>query len=132
MIHFDYLTVDNTRLKVGIDMDSSDKHLYVEFNVLMDLFNFTMMDKTVDDVTVALMGTSYRSHIYIDEVTEVFEDKKDYCSKELWVDVECLKFLRDESVAPFMMDEIVNFIEQNEKELKEELLNGLSNDGYSS
>lgn len=129
MIHFDFLTVDNTRLKVGIDMDSNDKHLYIEFNSLMDLFNFTMMDKTVDDVTVALMGTEYRNHIYIDECAEVFEDKQDYCSKQLWVDVECFKFLRDESVAPFMMDEIVNFIEQNETELKEELLNGLSNDG---
>lgn len=126
MIHFDFLTVDNTRLKVGIDMDSSDKHLYVEFNDLMVLFNFTMMDKTVDDVTVALMSTPYRSHIYIDEVAEVFEDKKDYCSKELWVDVECLQFLRDESVAPFMLDDIVNFLADHEQELRQELLSTIN------
>lgn len=122
MIHFDTLTVDNTKLKVGIDMDTPEKKLYVEFNVLTPLFNFTMMDKTTDDVTVALMNTEYRNHIYIDESCEVMEYIGNHISQELWVDIPCLKFLRDESIAPFVMDDIVNFLSEHEQELRQELL----------
>lgn len=118
MIHFDVATVDNHALKIGIDTETGV--LYVAFNNLMDLFNFSMLDKTCDDVTAALLGTEYRDHIYIDE-TEVFEDNVNYASKQLWVDVPCLKFLRDESNVPIIMDEIVNFVTQNEKELISEL-----------
>ena len=96
MIHFDILTLDSHKLKIGIDQDTDI--LYVAFNNMMDLFNFSMLDKTVDDVTMALLQSDYRNHIYIDE-TECFEDHTDYVSKQLWVDVECLKFLRDESEA---------------------------------
>ena len=118
MIHYDIATVDNHALKIGVDTET-DK-LYIVFNNLMDLFNFSMMDKTCDDVTAALLGTEYRDHIYVDE-TEVFEDSADYVSKQLWVDVPCLKFLRDESNAPIVMDEILNFVMQNEAELISEL-----------
>ena len=128
MIHFDILTLDSHKLKIGIDQDTDI--LYVAFNNMMDLFNFSMLDKTVDDVTMALLQSDYRNHIYIDE-TECFEDHTDYVSKQLWVDVECLKFLRDESNAPFVMDDIVNFISQNEQALKEEL-HGTLNDSYSA
>ena len=128
MIHFDMLTLDSHKLKIGVDQDTDI--LYVAFNNMMDLFNFSMLDKTVDDVTMALLQSDYRNHIYIDE-TECFEDHTDYVSKQLWVDVECLKFLRDESNAPFVMDEIVNFISQNEQALKEEL-HGTLNDSHSS
>ena len=124
MIHFDVATVDNHALKIGIDTETGN--LYIAFNNLMDLFNFSMLDKTCDDVTAALLGTEYRDHIYIDE-TEVFEDNTDYVSKQLWVDVECLKFLQAESNAPVVMDEIVNFVVNNEQALKEEL-NGSLND----
>lgn len=127
MIHFDMLTLDSHKLKIGVDQDTDI--LYVAFNNMMDLFNFSMLDKTVDDVTMALLQSDYRNHIYIDE-TECFEDHTDYMSKQLWVDVECLKFLRDESNAPFVMDEIVNFISQNEQALKEEL-HGTLNDRHS-
>lgn len=122
MIHFDTLKYQETRLKIGIDMDTPEKKLYVEFNMLMPLFNFTMMDKTTDDVTVALLGTEYRNHIVVDESCEVMEQIGTHISQELWVDLECLKFLRDESIAPFVMDDIVNFIVQNEQELRQELL----------
>ena len=122
MIHFDTLTLDNVKLKVGIDMDTPEKKLYVEFNLLMPIFNFTMMDKTTDDVTVALMGTEYRNHIYVDESCEVMEQVGTHISQELWVDIPCLKFLRDESVAPFVMDDIVNFLAEHEQELRQELL----------
>ena len=118
MIHYDIATVDNHALKIGIDTDTGN--LYIAFNNLMDLFNFSMLDKTCDDVTTALLGTEYRDHIYIDE-TEVFEDTVDYVSKQLWVDTACLKFLRDESNAPIVMDEILNFVTQNEEELIVEL-----------
>lgn len=118
MIHYDIATVDNHALKIGIDTDTGN--LYIAFNNLMDLFNFSMLDKTCDDVTTALLGTEYRDHIYIDE-TEVFEDTVDYVSKQLWVDIPCLKFLRDESNAPIMMDEILDFVTQNEAELISEL-----------
>lgn len=118
MIHYDIATVDNHALKIGIDTDTGN--LYIAFNNLMDLFNFSMLDKTCDDVTTALLGTEYRDHIYIDE-TEVFEDTVDYVSKQLWVDTACLKFLRDESNAPFVMDEILDFVTQNEEELIAEL-----------
>ena len=128
MIHFDFLTLDSHKLKIGIDQDTDV--LYIAFNNMMDLFNFSMLDKTVDDVTMALLQSDYRNHIYIDE-TECFEDHADYVSKQLWVDVDCLKFLRDESNAPFIMDEIVNFISQNEQALKEEL-HGTLNDSHSS
>lgn len=124
MIHYAIATVDNHALKIGVDDDTDT--LYVAFNNLMDLFNFSMMDKTCDDVTDALLGTEYRDHIYVDE-TEVFEDSVNYASKQLWVDVPCLKFLRDESNAPIVMDEILNFVIQNEDALKEEL-NGTLND----
>lgn len=122
MIHFDTLTRDEVKLKVGVDMDTPEKKLYVEFNELMPLFNFTMMDKTTDDVTVALMGTEYRNHIYVDESCEVMEQAGTHISQGLWVDISCLKFLRDESVAPFVMDDIVNFLADNEQELRQELL----------
>lgn len=122
MIHFDELTYQDVRLKIGIDMDTSDKKMYIQFNDLIPLFNFTMMDKTTDDVTVALMGTEYRNHIFINESCEVMEDAGNHISQELWVDLECLKFLKEESVAPFMMEDIVSFIEQNEQELRKELL----------
>ena len=118
MIHYDIATVDNHALKIGIDTDTGN--LYIAFNNLMDLFNFSMLDKTCDDVTTALLGTEYRDHIYIDE-TEVFEDTVDYVSKQLWVDIPCLKFLRDESNAPIIMDEILDFVTQNEAELISEL-----------
>lgn len=118
MIHYDIATVDNHALKIGVDTETDE--LYIVFNNLMDLFNFSMMDKTCDDVTAALLGTEYRDHIYVDE-TEVFEDSADYVSKQLWVDVPCLKFLRDESNAPIVMDEILNFVMQNEAELIAEL-----------
>lgn len=124
MIHFDVATVDNHKLKIGIDTETNN--LYIAFNNLMDLFNFSMLDKTCDDVTAALLETEYRNHIYIDE-TEVFEDNTDYVSKQLWVDIECLKFLRDESNVPELMDEIVDFVANNEEALKEEL-NGSLND----
>lgn len=122
MIHFDELTFQEVRLKIGIDMDTPDKKIYVQFNDLMPLFNFTMMDKTTDDVTVALMGTEYRNHIFINESCEVMEDTGTNISQELWVDLDCLKFLKEESVAPFMMEDVVSFIEQNEQELRKELL----------
>ena len=118
MIHYDIATVDNHTLKIGVDTET-DK-LYIAFNNLMDLFNFSMMDKTCDDVTAALLGTEYRDHIYVDE-TEVFTDNVNYASKQLWVDVPCFKFLRDESNAPIVMDEILNFVTQNEEELIAEL-----------
>ena len=118
MIHYDVATVDNHALKIGIDTDTGN--LYIAFNNLMDLFNFSMLDKTCDDVTAALLGTEYRDHIYIDE-TEVFEDTIDYVSKQLWVDIPCLRFLRDESNAPIVMDEILDFVTQNEVELIAEL-----------
>ena len=118
MIHFDIATVDSHALKIGIDTETGN--LYIAFNNLMDLFNFSMLDKTCDDVTAALLGTEYRDHIYIDE-TEVFEDHVDYVSKQLWVDIPCLKFLRDESNAPIVMDEILDFVTQNEAELIAEL-----------
>ena len=124
MIHYDIATVDNHALKIGVDPET-DK-LYIVFNNLMDLFNFSMLDKTCDDVTAALLGTEYCDHIYVDE-TEVFEDNANYASKQLWVDVPCLKFLRDESNAPIVMDEILDFVAQNEDALKEEL-NGTLND----
>lgn len=122
MIHFDTLTLDNVKLKIGIDMSTPEKKLYVEFNALMPIFNFTMMDKTTDDVTVALMGTEYRKHIYVDESCEVMEEVGTYISQELWVDITCLKFLKDESVAPFVMEDIVNFLSDHEQELRQELL----------
>jgi len=118
MIHYDVATVDSHHVKIGIDTETGN--LYVAFNNLMDLFNFSMLDKTCDDVTAALLETEYRNHIYIDE-TEVFEDTMDYVSKQLWVDIECLKFLQAESNAPFVMDEIVSFVANNEEALKEEL-----------
>ena len=125
-MHYDIATVDNHALKICIDPETDT--LYVAFNNLMDLFNFSMMDKTCDDVTATLLGTEYRDHIYVDE-TEVFEDSVNYASKQLWVDVPCLKFLRDESNAPIVMDEILNFVTQNEDALKEEL-NGTLNDSH--
>lgn len=118
MIHFDVATVDSHALKIGVDTETGK--LYIAFNNLMDLFNFSMLDKTCDDVTAALLGTEYRDHIYIDE-TEVFDSKAGCGSKQLWVDIPCLKFLRDESNAPIVMDEILNFIMQNEVELVAEL-----------
>ena len=118
MIHFDVATVDSHTLKIGVDTETGK--LYIAFNNLMDLFNFSMLDKTCDDVTAALLGTEYRDHIYIDE-TEVFDSKAGCGSKQLWVDIPCLKFLRDESNAPIVMDEILNFILQNEAELVAEL-----------
>ena len=118
MIHFDVATVDSHALKIGVDTETGK--LYIAFNNLMDLFNFSMLDKTCDDVTAALLGTEYRDHIYIDE-TEVFDSKAGCGSKHLWVDIPCLKFLRDESNAPIVMDEILNFIMQNEAELVAEL-----------
>lgn len=118
MIHFDVATVDSHALKIGVDTETGK--LYIAFNNLMDLFNFSMLDKTCDDVTAALLGTEYRDHIYIDE-TEVFDSKAGCGSKQLWVDIPCLKFLRDESNAPIVMDEILNFIMQNEAELVAEL-----------
>ena len=118
MIHFDVATVDSHALKIGVDTETGK--LYIAFNNLMDLFNFSMLDKTCDDVTAALLGTDYRDHIYIDE-TEVFDSKAGCGSKQLWVDIPCLKFLRDESNAPIVMDEILNFIMQNEAELVAEL-----------
>lgn len=118
MIHYDVATVDCHALKIGIDTETGN--LYIAFNNLMDLFNFSMLDKTCDDVTAALLGTEYRDHIYIDE-TEVFEDNADYVSKQLWVDIPCLKFLRDESNVPVVMDEILDFVTQNEAELITEL-----------
>lgn len=118
MIHFDVATVDSHALKIGVDTETGK--LYIAFNNLMDLFNFSMLDKTCDDVTAALLGTEYRDHIYIDE-TEVFDSKAGCGSKQLWVDIPCLKFLRDESNAPIVMDEILNFILQNEAELVAEL-----------
>ena len=118
MIHFDVATVDSHALKIGVDTETGK--LYIAFNNLMDLFNFSMLDKTCDDVTAALLGTEYRDHIYIDE-TEVFDSKAGCVSKQLWVDIPCLKFLRDESNAPIVMDEILNFIMQNEAELVAEL-----------
>ena len=118
MIHFDVATVDRHALKIGVDTETGK--LYIAFNNLMDLFNFSMLDKTCDDVTAALLGTEYRDHIYIDE-TEVFDAKAGCGSKQLWVDIPCLKFLRDESNAPIVMDEILNFIMQNEAELVAEL-----------
>lgn len=126
MIHFDVATVDSHALKIGVDTETGK--LYIAFNNLMDLFNFSMLDKTCDDVTAALLGTEYRDHIYIDEI-EVFESKTEHGSKQLWVDIPCLKFLRDESNAPIMMDEILNFVIQNEDALKEEL-NGTLNDRH--
>ena len=118
MIHFDVATVDSHALKIGVDTETGK--LYIAFNNLMDLFNFSMLDKSCDDVTAALLGTEYRDHIYIDE-TEVFESKAGCGSKQLWVDIPCLKFLRDESNAPIVMDEILNFVTQNEEELIAEL-----------
>ena len=118
MIHFDVATVDSHALKIGVDTETGK--LYIAFNNLMDLFNFSMLDKTCDDVTAALLGTEYRDHIYIDE-TEVFDAKAGCGIKQLWVDIPCLKFLRDESNAPIVMDEILNFIMQNEAELVAEL-----------
>ena len=118
MIHFDVATVDSHALKIGVDTETGK--LYIAFNNLMDLFNFSMLDKTCDDVTAAVLGTEYRDHIYIDE-TEVFDAKAGCGSKQLWVDIPCLKFLRDESNAPIVMDEILNFIMQNEAELVAEL-----------
>lgn len=118
MIHFDVATVDSHALKIGVDTETGK--LYIAFNNLMDLFNFSMLDKTCDDVTAALLGTEYRDHIYIDE-TEVFESKAGCGSKQLWVDIPCLKFLRDESNVPIVMDEILNFVTQNEEELIAEL-----------
>ena len=126
MIHFDIATVDSHALKIGVDTET--EKLYIAFNNLMDLFNFSMLDKTCDDVTAALLGTEYRDHIYIDEI-EVFESKASHGSKQLWVDIPCLKFLRDESNAPIMMDEILDFIMKNEDALKEEL-NGTLNDRH--
>ena len=126
MIHYDIATVDSHAIKIGVDPET-DK-LYIVFNNLMDLFNFSMLDKTCDDVTAALLGTEYHDHIYVDE-TEVVEDNANYASKQLWVDVPCLKFLRDESNAPIVMDEILNFVTQNEDALKEEL-NGTLNDSH--
>ncbi len=126
MIHFDFATVDSHALKIGVDIETGK--LYIAFNNLMDLFNFSMLDKTCDDVTAALLGTEYRDHIYIDEI-EVFESKAGYGSKQLWVDIPCLKFLREESNAPIMMDEILDFVTKNEDALKEEL-NGTLNDRH--
>ena len=126
MIHFDVATVDNHALKIGVDTETGK--LYIAFNNLMDLFNFSMLDKTCDDVTAALLGTEYRDHIYIDEI-EVFESKAGHGSKQLWVDIPCLKFLRDESNVPIMMDEILDFVTKNEDALKEEL-NGTFNDRH--
>ena len=122
MIHFDTLTLYDVKLKVGVDMDTPEKKVYIEFNNLMPIFNFTMMDKTTDDVTVALMGTEYRSHIYVDTSCEVMELSGTHISQELWVDIPCLKFLKDESVAPFVMEDIVNFLVDHEQELRQELL----------
>ena len=118
MIHFDFATIDNVQLKIGLNEE--DGKLYVSFNNLMSIFNATMMDKTCDDVTCALMGTEYRNHIVLDD-TEFFEDNVDYVSKQLWVDVSCFKFLAEESNAPFLFTPLVNFITQNEAELITEL-----------
>lgn len=128
MIHFDVATIENRKVKIGIDTETNN--LYISFNNLMDLFNFSMLDKTCDDVTIALLNTPYREHIYVDE-TEYFEDTIDYISKQLWVDIECLKFLRDEANVPCMLDAIVEFVTQNEQALKEELYGSLD-DGYSA
>lgn len=118
MIHFDTATIDNVPLKIGYN--DEDGKLYIGFNNLMQIFNATMLDKTCDDVTCALMGTEYRTHILIDE-TEFFEDHVDYVSKQLWVDVPCFKFLADESNAPFLFTPLVSFVTQNEAELIAEL-----------
>lgn len=118
MIHFDFATIDNVQLKIGLNEE--DGKLYVSFNNLMSIFNATMMDKTCDDVTCVLMSTEYRSHIVLDD-TEFFEDGVDYVSKQLWVDVSCFKFLAEESNAPFLFTPLVNFVTQNETALMEEL-----------
>jgi hypothetical protein len=118
MIHFDFATIDNVQLKIGLNEE--DGKLYVSFNNLMSIFNATMMDKTCDDVTCALMNTEYRNHIVLDD-TEFFEDNVDYVSKQLWVDVACFKFLAEESNAPFLFTPLVDFITQNETALIEEL-----------
>lgn len=118
MIHFDFATIDNVQLKIGVNEE--DGKLYVSFNNLMSIFNATMMDKTCDDVTCALMNTEYRNHIVLDE-TEFFEDNTTYVSKQLWVDVSCFKFLAEESNAPFLFTPLVNFVTQNETALIEEL-----------
>ncbi len=118
MIHFDFATIDNVQLKIGLNEE--DGKLYVSFNNLMSIFNATMMDKTCDDVTCALMNTEHRNHIVLDD-TEFFEDNVDYVSKQLWVDVSCFKFLAEESNAPFLFTPLVNFITQNETALIEEL-----------
>ncbi len=118
MIHFDFATIDNVRLKIGINEE--DGKLYVSFNNLTSIFNATMMDKTCDDVTCALMNTEYRNHIVLDD-TEFFEDNVDYVSKQLWVDVSCFKFLAEESNAPFLFTPLVDFVTQNETALIEEL-----------
>ena len=114
----DIATIDNVPLKIGLN--DEDGKLYISFNNLMQIFNATMLDKTCDDVTCALMGTEYRSHILIDD-TEFFEDHVDYVSKQLWVDVPCFKFLKDESNAPFLLQPLVDFVTQNEAELITEL-----------
>ena len=118
MIHFDFATIDNVQLKIGLNEE--DGKLYVSFNNLMSIFNVTMMDKTCDDVTCALMRTEYRNNIVLDD-TEFFEDNVDYASKQLWVDVPCFKFLAEESNAPFLFTPLVNFVTQNETALIEEL-----------
>ena len=126
MIHSAICTIESTPVEIGIDTNTVELKLYVEFNSLMPLFNFTLMDKTVDDVTVALLGTPYRANIYIDPAVDVMENKGDYISKQLWVDIQCLEFLKDESNAPFVMEDIVSFIKNNEAELRQELVSNIT------
>lgn len=127
MIHSNYITLQDIRLELGIDMEASPENtkLLICFNPLMCLFNFTMFDKTVDDVTCALLNTPYRNEIHIDNI-EYFEDKKDYVSKQLWITTNVLNFLLQESLAPFVWEDIVKFITDNEQELIKELRNSLT------
>lgn len=126
MIHSAVCTIGATPVEIGIDTNTIDLKMYIEFNSLMPLFDFTLMDRTVDEVTVALLGTEYRNHIYIEASTEVMEDKGDHTSQQLWVDIPCLEFLKDESNAPFVMEDIVSFIKQNETELRQELVSTIT------
>ena len=123
MIHSDILTLKAVKLELGIDTEEQPSRLYVLFNPLMSLFDFSLMDRTVDDVTCALLGTEYRNELKIDDCIDYFEDNINAVSKELWVTIKCLKFLAEESNAPFLWEDIITFITQNETELIQELQN---------
>ena len=118
MMHSAVCTICDVKVELGVDTFEDNKVIYIEFNSLFALFNYE--DKTVDDVTMALLNTPYRNQLFIDTI-EVYEDHKDYCSKQLWITKDVLLALKEDSDVPFIIQAIYDFVYQNENYLILEL-----------